>query len=200
MGLEPTTGFPEPHFQSEPIADAISNAAVAAPSTCDAENKDGQPPGDARVTVEPSTAGHNWPDSGEFGDGALLDQVKAAWPHLSPPPQMDFADCLSRTRETGYVSVIACAKILVDLRPHVVCQVLDRAIAKQRHPSARMGSAKIPLGIISPGRIRHRRTLRRATFRSWIPRECGPQIIPVVTVIHALIVVSWDTIVVVIRI
>jgi hypothetical protein len=44
-------------------------------STCDAK-------GNRLVTAEPSTAGHNWPDTDEFGDGAL-DQVRAAWPHLS---------------------------------------------------------------------------------------------------------------------
>jgi hypothetical protein len=81
MGLEPTTPCGAPHFQSEPTAEALFDASICAPSICNAKADAAKPAGDARVTVEPSTAGHNWPDGNERGDGAL-EQVKAAWPLL----------------------------------------------------------------------------------------------------------------------
>jgi hypothetical protein len=81
MGLEPTTGFPEPHFQSESSADAVSDASFCAPSSYDENLNAMQGHGDALVTVEPSAQGHYWPDDVDAGDGAF-EQVKSAWPFL----------------------------------------------------------------------------------------------------------------------
>jgi hypothetical protein len=46
------------------------------------ERKAAEVPGDARVTVEPSTAGHYWPDDPDAGDGAL-EELQFVWPQLS---------------------------------------------------------------------------------------------------------------------
>lgn len=80
-GLEPTTPFGAPHFQSEPTADAVSDASICAPSTCDANSNVAQAIGDARVTVEPSAQGQYWPDDIDSGYGAL-EHVKSIWPLL----------------------------------------------------------------------------------------------------------------------
>ena len=71
MGLDPTTPFGAPHFQSEPTADVVSDTSICAPSTCDASAEAVKASGNARVTIEPSTGGHNRPDNDELGDGEL---------------------------------------------------------------------------------------------------------------------------------
>jgi hypothetical protein len=82
MGLEPTTGFPAPHFQSEPGAEALSNASTCAPRTCDAKENATELPGDARVAVDRQLLGTTGRMTPKLATGLHDDDV--AWqPHIS---------------------------------------------------------------------------------------------------------------------